>query len=126
MEDESFLRKAIRKGLEQSGYSVLESANASQALAVVESHKGSIDLVLTDVVMPGMSGRELGDKLRFLRPEARVVYMSGYTDDAIGEHGFLEPGMHFLQKPFTSEELLGKLRQALAASGVGTASAPPI
>jgi two-component system cell cycle sensor histidine kinase/response regulator CckA len=91
-----------------------------QALAIAESHPGNIHMMLTDVVMPGMSGRDLAVRLKPLRPGAAVVFMSGYTDDAIGQHGLLELGTHFLQKPFTSHQLLQKIREVL-----GPSSAPP-
>jgi CheY-like chemotaxis protein len=112
----------IRETLEDAGYRVVEAATPRQALDIAESHPGNIHLMLTDVVMPGMSGRDLAERLKPLRPGAAVVYMSGYTDDAIGQHGLLEAGTHFLQKPFTSQHLLLKCREVL---GEPMASGPP-
>ena len=120
VEDEGALRSMIREALEDAGYRVLEAGMPLQALAIAESHPGNIHLMLTDVVMPGMSGRDLAVRLKPLRPGAAVVFMSGYTDDAIGQHGLLELGTHFLQKPFTSHQLLQKIREVL-----GPSSAPP-
>jgi CheY-like chemotaxis protein len=122
VEDESALRGMIRETLEDAGYRVVEAATPRQALDIAESHPGNIHLMLTDVVMPGMSGRDLAERLKPLRPGAAVVYMSGYTDDAIGQHGLLEAGTHFLQKPFTSQHLLLKCREVL---GEPMASGPP-
>jgi FixJ family two-component response regulator len=84
---------------------------------VCEGHADDIHVLMTDVVMPGMSGRELGERLRALRPELRVLYMSGYTDDAVVLHGVLAEKMAFLQKPFTEQALARKLREVLDAPG---------
>jgi two-component system cell cycle sensor histidine kinase/response regulator CckA len=116
VEDEPALRSMICETLAEGGYRVLEAGTPRQALDVAAAHHGLIDAVLTDVIMPGMSGRELADRLRPLRPEAPVVYMSGYTDDAIGHHGLLDPGTLFLQKPFTADALLWKLHETLAVA----------
>jgi CheY-like chemotaxis protein len=118
VEDEPALRAVIRETLIQAGYLVLEAGTPRQALAIAGDHEGSIQGVLTDVVMPEMSGRELAERLSPLRPDARVVYMSGYTDDAIGHHGLLDPGTAFLQKPFTEDALLWKLHLALTSARV--------
>jgi CheY-like chemotaxis protein len=109
----------IAEILESAGYEVLEGATPEQALAAARSHGGPLPLILTDVILPGMSGRELADALRSSRPEARVLFMSGYTDDAIGHHGILQPGVHFLQKPFTTDSLLLKVREVLDAPVAG-------
>ncbi len=113
VEDEEGMRAMIRETLEDAGYRVLEAGTPGQALAVAEAHPGTIHMMLTDVVMPGMSGPDLAERLAPLRPDARVVYMSGYTDDAIGQHGLLDARTHFLQKPFTSQQLLTKCREVL-------------
>jgi two-component system cell cycle sensor histidine kinase/response regulator CckA len=113
VEDEPALRGMIRETLEQAGYRVLEGVAPSHALALAASHDGAIDLMLTDVVMPEMSGRQLADRLKSVQPATPVVYMSGYIDDAMGRHGSLEEGTHFLQKPFTPQILLRKLREVL-------------
>ena len=119
VEDESSLRVMIGEILESAGYKVLEGATPEEALAAAGSHGGPLPLILTDVILPGMSGRELADALRSSRPEARVLFMSGYTDDAIGHHGILQPGVHFLQKPFTTDSLLVKVREVLDAPVAG-------
>jgi CheY-like chemotaxis protein len=113
VEDEPALRGMIRETLEQAGYRVLEGAAPGEALSLAESHEGTIDLMLTDVVMPEMSGRQLAERLQRLQPETPVVYMSGYPDDAIGQDGMLDGATHFLQKPFTPQRLLRKLREVL-------------
>ena len=112
-EDEEVVRHLAREILSVNGYKVLEAGNGREALLVSEAHSGEIHLLLTDVVMPKMSGRELTDRIRPLRPGLRILYMSGYTDDAILRHGVLEDGIPFLQKPFTSDELARKVREVL-------------
>jgi hypothetical protein len=113
VEDEASLRKLVRECLEASGYTVLEASHGTAALERSERHPGRIDLLMTDVVMPGMSGRELAERLRASRPEIRILYMSGYTDDAVVLHGVLAEDMAFLQKPFTAAELAGRVREVL-------------
>ena len=113
VEDDDSVRKLARSVLEDQGYTVLESAGGEEARLSAEKHKGPIHLLLTDVVMPGMGGRELSDALAPLRPDMRTLYMSGYTDDTVVRHGVLEKGMAFLQKPYTAESLLLKVREAL-------------
>jgi two-component system, cell cycle sensor histidine kinase and response regulator CckA len=115
VEDEAGVRKLSLTVLEKKGYVVLEAASGDMALQVARSQIGPIHLVLTDVVMPGMSGRELWDRLRLLRPDSRVLFMSGYMDDAIARHGVLESGIAFLQKPFTPFGLAQKVRDVLDA-----------
>jgi len=113
VEDAEPLRKLTRIVLERLGYAVLEASNAQDALAMAEAHAGPIHLVLTDVVMPDMGGAALASRLKGLRPAARVLYMSGYTDDAVVRHRVLEPGTRFLQKPFTPTSLARRVREAL-------------
>jgi CheY-like chemotaxis protein len=113
VEDEHAVRALIRDVLQSLGYMVLEAANGNEALDLVERHKEPISMMLTDVVMPGMSGRELADRLILLRPKTRVLYMSGYTDDAVFHHGVVPSGVPFLQKPFTSDALARKVREVL-------------
>jgi two-component system cell cycle sensor histidine kinase/response regulator CckA len=96
-----------------SRYKVLEAANGGDALLLCERHKGPIHLMITDVVMPQMSGRELAEHMGTLRPEMRVLYMSGYTDDAILPHGMSDGGAFFIQKPFTPDALVRKVREVL-------------
>jgi PAS domain S-box-containing protein len=112
-EDEEMVRRLAREILSGNGYKVLEAGNGREALLLSEAHRGEIHLLLTDVVMPKMSGRELTERIRPLRPDLRILFMSGYTDDAILRHGVLEDGIPFLQKPFTAEELARKVREVL-------------
>jgi two-component system, cell cycle sensor histidine kinase and response regulator CckA len=112
-EDEASLRKLTRTTLEQSGYRVLEAKDGVEALAVSEACELPIDLLLTDVVMPGMGGRALAQELTRLRPAMRVVYMSGYTGQGVGTQGPIDPGSDFLPKPFTRVVLARKIREAL-------------
>src|SRR4029450_229521 len=109
-EDSDLVRQLTREMLEVRGYKVLEACNGSEALDVCNSFGGSIHLTLTDVVMPGMTGRELAEKAVKIRPSMRVLLMSGYTDE-ISKAGFLHPGLHFIEKPFTSNSLALKIRE---------------
>src|SRR5438445_2038916 len=112
-EDEAPVRAVARQVLERHGYTVLEAPTAEAALDIAARYSGTIHLLLTDVIMPGLSGRELATRLADLRPEARVIFMSGYTDDAVTRHGVLEPGLAYLQKPFTPDTLGRKVREVL-------------
>jgi two-component system cell cycle sensor histidine kinase/response regulator CckA len=114
VEDETSLRALTERMLQGHGYRVLSAANGADALRVVDEHGGPIEVVLMDVVMPGRSGRDIGEEITARRPATRIVYVSGYTDNAISHHGVLEPGVTFLQKPFTSEVLLRTIRDVLA------------
>ena len=107
------VRKLIDQALRKYGYEVLEAASGAEALQVCEAHRTRIPLMITDVVMPQMSGRELAARLRDQHPETRVLYMSGYTDDAVVRHGLLDASMSFLQKPFTPGVLVRKVRETL-------------
>jgi hypothetical protein len=113
VEDNDELRNLICDVLQKKGHTVLDAPSAAEAIQICNSHKGAIDLLLTDVVMPGLSGRDLAKHLEPLRPEMKVLYMSGYTDDAIVRHGVLGAGMAFLQKPFTPDVLSRKVREVL-------------
>jgi len=115
-EDEEALRKAAQRTLAGAGYTVLTAANGEEALEICARDAGKISLLLTDVVMPRMSGRLLANELQRTRPSIKVIYMSGYTDDAIVHHGVLEVGTNFIGKPFTAEALLQKVGEVLAAS----------
>jgi signal transduction histidine kinase/ActR/RegA family two-component response regulator len=116
VEDEEPLRQLTKEYLESSGFRVLEAPSGDQALQVAEEHKGPIQLLITDVVMPGMSGRELAERLVEQRPAIRVLYMSGYTDDAVIRHGILAGRDAFLQKPFSLQTLANKVRETLDRS----------
>lgn len=120
VEDEAPLREVAASVLEELGYRVLRAPGAAEAIALSASHAGEIDVLLTDVVMPGMSGRRLADELRSSRPGIRVIFTSGYAADMISHRGVLEAGTHFLEKPFTRESLGRKLREVLASPGAIT------
>jgi CheY-like chemotaxis protein len=113
VEDESELRALATELLDGAGYAVLSAGSPNEALEVVRRHRGPIHLLLTDVVMPEMSGRDLAGRLQPVHPEMRVLYMSGYTDDAIVHHGVLDPGTALLQKPFTPDGLTRMVREVL-------------
>ncbi len=115
VEDEPAVLSLSRRALEAQGYVVLAASDAASALRVVERHGGMIHLLLTDVVMPGLSGRELADQLAGQRPGIRVLYMSGYPGDAVVQHGTLPSGSAFLQKPFSPDGLARKVRDLLDA-----------
>ena len=112
VEDAAGLRDLAKRMLERQGYTVLLAANAAEARHLFDRNE-SIDVILTDVIMPGGSGPELTRRLVERRPALKVVYMSGYTEDAITHHGILDPGIAFLHKPFTAETLGRKLRDVL-------------
>ncbi len=116
VEDTGGLRALARKILERYGYTVIDAPNGEEALRICERHEGTIHLLLTDVVMPGMSGRVLADLLAQLRSETKVLFTSGYTDDAIVHHGILRTGSAFLQKPYVLDSLARKVREVLDAS----------
>ncbi len=113
VEDDERVRALVGSVLTKSGYVVLEAARGEQALDIARTYALPIHLLLTDVVMPGMSGRVLSERLTSLRPETRVLFMSGYSDDAILRHGVQTAGTQFIQKPFSIEALTAKLREAL-------------
>jgi PAS domain S-box-containing protein len=113
VEDEVVVRRLAKEILKHHGYRVLEAADAREALRIAQQERGPIHLLLTDVIMPLMSGRELVEQLRQSRPETRVIYMSGYTDDVLAYRGDLGSDINFLQKPFAPEALAKKVREAL-------------
>jgi PAS domain S-box-containing protein len=114
VEDDARLRALDEKILRRYGYTVLLAEDAAEARRICAEYSGQIHLVVTDVVMPGGSGRTLGDWILQHHPETKVLYMSGYTDNAIVHHGVLDPGVHFLQKPFTPEAFVRKIREVLS------------
>jgi CheY-like chemotaxis protein len=117
VEDEGTVRRTVSTILETYGYHVLEAQDGGSALLLCAQYKKPIHLLLTDVVMPEMSGRELADRLASHRPEIKVLYMSGYTDDVIVHHGVLDEGTAFIQKPFAADVLARKVREVLGHSG---------
>jgi CheY-like chemotaxis protein len=121
VEDEDAVRRVVTSALESTGYRVIEARSGSEALELARTRTGGIHLVVTDVVMPEMSGRELVERLRLEHRGLRILYMSGYTDDAVVRHGVVESGVAFLQKPFSLLTLARKVREVLD----GTLSEPP-
>jgi signal transduction histidine kinase/HAMP domain-containing protein len=113
VEDEEEVRKLVTRILRKQGYEVLETSNGDEALMVFKKWGRSVHLLMTDVVMPGMSGRALADRLASFQPKMKVLYMSGYTDNAIVHHGILGKGMKYIQKPFTVDGLAKKVREVL-------------
>ena len=113
VEDDDSLRKLVRIVLKQNGYKVLTAENGEDAMRISKEHEGSIDLIVTDVVMPKMGGKEVVERLQPLYPDMKVIYMSGYTDNAIVHHGVLAPGLNFFEKPFSPEGLARKVREIL-------------
>jgi CheY-like chemotaxis protein len=114
VEDEGMVRELAHRILVKGGYTVLDAENGEEALQLCQESPNAIDLLLTDVVMPGgMSGRQLAERLLVIHPKIKVLYMSGYTDDAIVHHGVLDTGKAFLQKPFTPDALLNSVYQVL-------------
>ena len=116
VEDEELVLDLVRKTLESYGYTVLSSSEPEEALEMAEKHQGKIDALVTDVIMPGMNGRALYEKISKIRPETKVLYMSGYTADAIIRRGVIEPGIDLLQKPFSGTAMASKLREVLDSS----------
>jgi len=126
VEDDEMIRALVQKVLKANGYTTLVAESGPAALRLAGQHDGRIHLLMTDVVMPGMNGREVAERLAPAHAGIEVLYLSGYTDDAIVHHGVLEPGIAFLQKPFTPAVLVRKVREVLdAAHGHGPGSATP-
>lgn len=117
VEDDETVRKCVNEVLGRDGYRLLEAPNGVAALSICAQYEEPIHLLLTDVVMPEMSGRELAGRLASQRPDTKVLYMSGYTDDVIVHHGVLDEGMAFIQKPFAADVLARKVREVLDDPG---------
>jgi nitrogen-specific signal transduction histidine kinase/DNA-binding response OmpR family regulator len=116
VEDEANLRALARQFLERQGYKVIEAADGAVAMQIAVAHEGVIHLLLTDVIMPGMNGRELAQRISEIRPNVKILYMSGYTENVVGHNGTLDAGVRLLQKPFTLRELKIKVREVLDAN----------
>jgi CheY-like chemotaxis protein len=116
VEDETLVRELAVTTLRERGYTVIEAINGDEGLRIAQKHNGKIDLVLTDVVMPVLGGREMAEVLRASRPDTKVLFTSGYTEEAIGHHGVLRPGIEFLQKPYLSASLARRVREVLDGS----------
>jgi DNA-binding response OmpR family regulator len=115
VEDEEPVRDLIREVLRLHGYQVVEAQDGGEALLRAEHHRGPIDLMILDVMIPGVAAPDVVRRLRDARPAVRVLYMSGYTDDLIGQHGLVQVGRDFLQKPFSLDALTRKVREVLDA-----------
>lgn len=114
VEDERDVRRLTCATLKHYGYKVLEAANAGEAFLICEQVSGTISLMITDVVMPGMTGRQLAQRLQKMRPEMKVIYISGYADEELMNRGVLQSGLHFVQKPFDPQKLAAKVREILS------------
>jgi two-component system cell cycle sensor histidine kinase/response regulator CckA len=114
VEDEPALRALTKRILSSAGYTVLDAESGDEALALLAAHDGPVHLVLTDVVMPGMNGRDVATHVAALRPGIRILFASGYTDDTIFRHGVLDDGSRFISKPYAPGELRRKIREALS------------
>ena len=112
-EDEDAVRRLTRMALQREGYTVLEARHGEEAIQVAEDYEGTIHLLLTDLVMPKLSGRQLAEQLLKERPDIKTLYVSGYMDDAIIRHGLLMANTAFLQKPFSPDALAQKVREVL-------------
>jgi CheY-like chemotaxis protein len=113
VEDERAMRVVVERVLRKAGYTVLAAESGAAALALFNKCDGNVDLLLTDVVMPQMSGRQVAEQLRQIKPTLKVLYMSGYTDETIDRHGVLEPGVQLINKPFEAAELAQRVRLIL-------------
>ncbi len=119
VEDEKMIRRVMSEVLEREGYRVLACADPREGIDVCQQYGGQIDLLLTDVVMPGMNGREMANQILKILPKLRVVFMSGYTENVLMHEGQTEPQIEYLQKPFKLETLTRKLAKVLGNSGAG-------
>ena len=115
VEDDESVRELVRIMLGACGYEVLSAPDGDGAMHLCEAHPGGVDLLLTDVVMPDVGGRALAERLTALFPHLRVLFMSGYSDEAVVRHGIIRPGTSFIEKPFTQVALARKVREVLDA-----------
>jgi CheY-like chemotaxis protein len=113
VEDEAALRELLAETLRGNGYTVLAACDGTEALRLVDAHAGPVQIVVTDVIMPGLAGPEVVDLVAPRYPEMKVLYISGYSDDSVVRHGFIGPGRAFLSKPFSPDDLLGRVRELL-------------
>ena len=117
VEDEVMILDMTTAMLKELGYTVLTAGTPGEAIRLATEHPGSIDLLMTDVVMPEMNGRDLAKNLLAIRPTLNRLFMSGYTDNVIAHHGVLDEGLHFIQKPFSVKDLATKIREVLDEQG---------
>lgn len=120
VEDDDAVRAVAERALNRSGYAVLSAARGEEALRILAEHEDRIDLLLTDIMMPGMNGVEVAAQVLRARPGIQVFFMSGYADQDLVRQGLLEPGTHFLQKPFTPQELAVRIRSILDRQAQGS------
>ena len=112
-EDDELVRKTAASMLISNGYKVIEATSGEEAIELFKKHKATVDMILTDVVMTGMNGRELAGRIGSISPSTRFLYISGYTENVIANRAVLEPGIDFLQKPFSTKSLLTKVADIL-------------
>ena len=120
VEDEEAVKRVMVRSLTEAGYQVLEADDGEEALRIFIDQQGTVDLLLTDVVMPGMNGRELGRRIHDWAPDLPVIYVSGYTDGEIARRGLLEPGANFIQKPFSPDAMVQAVALALRITARST------
>jgi PAS domain S-box-containing protein len=125
VEDEANLRYLARQYLEKQGYKVIEAADGAVAMQIAVAHEGVIHLLLTDVIMPGMNGRELAQRISEIRPNVKILYMSGYTENVVGHNGMLDAGVRLLQKPFNLRDLKFRVREVLETIPASQEAAMP-
>jgi DNA-binding response OmpR family regulator len=113
IEDDQSLRDLLCETLEGAGYTVLVAQGGDKALQIGDEYPGAIQLIVTDVIMPGLTGRQAAEKIKSSRSEVEILFISGYTSEAIAKHGVLEPGANYLSKPFAPDDLLRKVRDVL-------------
>jgi CheY-like chemotaxis protein len=113
VEDDASVRAVVRRTLQSNGYNVVEAGNAGDAVRLAQDYGGKIDFMITDLIMPETSGRDLAQTVSALRPGIKVLYMSGYSDNTVLQHGMVSSDMEFIAKPFTQDKLLEKIRQVL-------------